>query len=264
MEESGFLPHSHKIGLWTHLDFHLEFHGDRIIFANVSVRDVKPHSLDGLRPDEFLGLTHTYSVRWSETSVERRSDRRRGDDGFFPRTLEIHWLSIINSMVLVFLLVGFVAVILMRVLRNDLARYNLDEETTSAGSGDDFDQSDNGWKIIHTDVFRFPPYRGLLCAVLGVGAQFLALGTGIIVMALLGMFNVHRHGAINSAAILLYALTCCISGYVSSHFYRQIGGERWVWNIILTTSLFSGMTACFLVGQFRNLEHIVEPELESK
>ncbi|XP_016061353.1 PREDICTED: transmembrane 9 superfamily member 1 isoform X2 [Miniopterus natalensis] len=177
MEESGFLPHSHKIGLWTHLDFHLEFHGDRIIFANVSVRDVKPHSLDGLRPDEFLGLTHTYSVRWSETSVEHRSDRRRGDDGFFPRTLEIHWLSIINSMVLVFLLVGFVAVILMRVLRNDLARYNLDEETTSAGSGDDFDQGDNGWKIIHTDVFRFPPYRGLLCAVLGVGAQFLALGT---------------------------------------------------------------------------------------
>ncbi|XP_023083060.1 transmembrane 9 superfamily member 1 isoform X2 [Piliocolobus tephrosceles] len=178
MEESGFLPHSHKIGLWTHLDFHLEFHGDRIIFANVSVRDVKPHSLDGLRPDEFLGLTHTYSVRWSETSVERRSDRRRGDDGgFFPRTLEIHWLSIINSMVLVFLLVGFVAVILMRVLRNDLARYNLDEESTSAGSGDDFDQGDNGWKIIHTDVFRFPPFRGLLCAVLGVGAQFLALGT---------------------------------------------------------------------------------------
>ena len=83
-------------------------------------------------------------------------------------------------------------------------------------------------------------------------------------MALLGMFNVHRHGAINSAAILLYALTCCISGYVSSHFYRQIGGERWVWNIILTTSLFSGMTACFLVGQLRNLEHIVEPEIESK
>ncbi|XP_074150438.1 transmembrane 9 superfamily member 1 [Sminthopsis crassicaudata] len=240
MEESGFLPHSHKIGLWTHLDFHLEFHGDRIVFANVSVRDVKPHSLDVVRPEEPLDLTHTYSVHWSETSAERRGDRHHGDDGgFFPRTLEIHWLSIINSMVLVFLLVGFVAVILMRVLRNDLARYNLDEEPNSGSSTDDFDQGDNGWKIIHTDVFRFPPCRGLLCAVLGVGAQFLALGTGIIVMALLGMFNVHRHGAINSAAILLYALTCCISGYVSSHFYRQIGGERWVWNIILTTSLFS-------------------------
>ncbi|XP_007065454.3 transmembrane 9 superfamily member 1 [Chelonia mydas] len=241
MEESGFLPHSHKIGLWTHLDFHLEWNGDRIIYANVSVRDVKPHSLDDVRGPGPLSLTHTYSVRWSETASERRGERRgRGDDGgFFPHTLEIHWLSIINSMVLVFLLVGFVVVILMRVLKNDLARYNLDEEASSSSSGDDFDQGDNGWKIIHTDVFRFPPCRSLLCAVLGVGSQFLALGTGIIAMALLGMFNVHRHGAINSAAILLYALTCCISGYVSSNFYRQVGGERWVWNIVLTTSLFS-------------------------
>ncbi|XP_072833179.2 transmembrane 9 superfamily member 1 isoform X1 [Pogona vitticeps] len=240
MEESGFLPHSHKIGLWTHLDFHLEWNGDRIIHANVSVRNVKPTSLDDVR--SVVPITHTYSVRWSETTSERRGEHRGGrggDDGFFPHTLEIHWLSIINSMVLVFLLVGFVVVILMRVLKNDLARYNLDEEASSSSSGDDFDQGDNGWKIIHTDVFRFPPCRSLLCAVLGVGSQFLALGTGIIVMALLGMFNVHRHGAINSAAILLYALTCCISGYVSSNFYRQIGGERWVWNILLTTSLFS-------------------------
>ena len=39
------------------------------------MRDVKPHSLDGLWPDEFLGLTHTCSVHWSETSGERWSDR---------------------------------------------------------------------------------------------------------------------------------------------------------------------------------------------
>ncbi|XP_029436885.1 transmembrane 9 superfamily member 1 [Rhinatrema bivittatum] len=233
MEESGFLPHTHKVGLWAHLDFNVDYSGDRIIFANVSVQDVKPFSLDDAR--ETLSLTHTYSVRWFETSVsyERRGDRLR-DASFFPKTLEIHWLSIINSLVLVFLLTGFVVIILMRVLKSDLARYNLDED-----AGEDFDQGDNGWKIIHTDVFRFPPYKSLLCAVLGVGTQFLALGTGIIAMALLGMFNVHRHGAINSAAILLYALTCCISGYVSSKFYRKIGGERWAWNIILTTSLFS-------------------------
>ncbi|XP_063769723.1 transmembrane 9 superfamily member 1 [Pseudophryne corroboree] len=233
MEESGFLPHTHKIGLWSHLDFNIEYNEDRIIFANVSVRDVKPFSLDDVA--EPLSLTHTYSVRWFPTTVtyERRGDRLR-DSSFFPKSLEIHWLSIINSMVLVFLLLGFVVIILMRVLKSDMARYNLDEEGT-----DDMEQGDNGWKIIHTDVFRFPPYRSLLCAILGVGSQFLALGTGIIVMVLLGLFNVHRHGAINSAAILLYALTCCVSGYVSSNFYRQMGGDRWVWNIVLTTSLFS-------------------------
>lgn len=70
-------------------------------------------------------------------------------------------------------------------------------------------------------------------------------------MALLGMFNVHRHGAINSAAIVLYALTSCVSGYVSCCFYTQINGQRWVWNIILTSSLFSGehldMKLCFSI-----------------
>eukprot|EP00061_Rhincodon_typus_P010696 g35189.t1 len=172
LEESGFLPHTHKIGLWTHLDFHVEFNGDRVIYANVSVRDVKPFSLDELRAP--VSMAHTYSVYWHETSFpyERRGERLR-DSSFFPRTLEIHWLSIINSMVLVFLLTGFVVIILMRVLRNDFARYNLEEEAAA----DDFDQADNGWKIVHTDVFRFPPHKSLLCSVLGVGTQFLALGT---------------------------------------------------------------------------------------
>ncbi|XP_041092632.1 transmembrane 9 superfamily member 1 [Polyodon spathula] len=233
MEESGFLPHSHKIGLWTHLDFNIEYNGDHVIFANVSVKDVKPQQLDGA--GGALSVTHSYSVRWYESALpaERRAERLR-DFSFFPKTLEIHWLSIINSLVLVVLLLGFVIIILMRVLKNDFARYNIEED-----GHDDLDQGDNGWKIIHTDVFRFPPYKSLLCSVLGVGTQFLTLGTGIIVMALLGMFNVHRHGAINSAAILLYALTCCVSGFVSSSFYRKIGGERWAWNIVLTTSLFS-------------------------
>lgn len=233
IEESGFLPHSHKVGLWTHLDFNIEYNGESVIFANVSVKDVKPVPLEGA---PGLTVTHTYSVRWFETPLThaRRGERLR-DYSFFPKTLEIHWLSIINSLVLVVLLLGFVIIILMRVLKNDFARYNVEEE----GGCDDLDQGDNGWKIIHTDVFRFPPCKSLLCAVLGVGAQFLTLATGIIVMALFGMFNVHHHGSINSAAIVLYALTSCVSGYVSCSFYTQIGGHRWVWNIILTSSLFS-------------------------
>ena len=44
---------------------------------------------------------------------------------------------------------------------------------------------------------------------LGVGTHFLAISAGVLVMAIMGMFNVHRHGAINTAGILLYALTSC-------------------------------------------------------
>ena len=33
------------------------------------------------------------------------------------------------------------------------------------------DQEETGWKYIHGDVFRFPPYRSLFCAFVGTGFQ---------------------------------------------------------------------------------------------
>jgi len=49
-----------------------------------------------------------------------------------------------------------------RVLKSDFARYNVDEEDS-----EELDQEENGWKIIHSDVFRYPPYKNLFCAILG-------------------------------------------------------------------------------------------------
>ena len=49
-----------------------------------------------------------------------------------------------------------------------------------------------------------------------------------------------RHHAMNSASILLYALTSFVAGFVSANFYRKINGENWVWNVVLTGSLFAG------------------------
>lgn len=112
-----------QVGLWTHLDFNIEYNGESVIFANVSVKDVKPVPLEEGAGGGGLTITHTYSVRWFESSLphSRRGERLR-DYSFFPKTLEIHWLSIINSLVLVVLLLGFVIIILMRVLKNDFAR----------------------------------------------------------------------------------------------------------------------------------------------
>ncbi|XP_064652360.1 transmembrane 9 superfamily member 1-like [Lineus longissimus] len=233
LEESGFLPHSHKVHLWSHLHFNIEYNNDQVIFANVSTREQAPLSLDGVTgPFE---ITFTYSIKWIPTTMPfAQRGKRLRDNSFFPKTLEIHWLSIFNSMVLVFLLMGFVTIILTRILKNDFARYNLDEEES-----DDLDQDENGWKIIHTDVFRFPPQKSLFCAILGCGSQFISIATGILLMALLGMFNVHRHGSINTASIILYALTSGLSGYISANMYRKMGGDNWVWNINLTSCLFA-------------------------
>ncbi|XP_046560989.1 transmembrane 9 superfamily member 1-like [Haliotis rubra] len=244
LEEGGFLPHNHKIYLWAHLHFNVEYNGENVIYANVSTKEQPPVSLDSVTTP--FEVAFTYSVKWHMTNLkyEERGKRLR-DNSFFPKTLEIHWLSVINSIVLVFLLIGFVVIILTRVLKSDFARYNLDEDDS-----EDLDQDDNGWKIIQTDVFRFPAAKNLFCAILGVGSQFLCLAAGILMMALMGMFNVHRHGAINSAAIVLYAFTSCISGYVSTNFYKRMGGDNWVWIINLTSALFA--FPFFIVWSFIN------------
>lgn len=72
---------------------------------------------------------------------------------FLPQHLEIHWFSIINSCVTVLLLTGFLATILMRVLKNDFVKYTREEDSAE-------EQEEMGWKYVHGDVFRFPPlYR---------------------------------------------------------------------------------------------------------
>ena len=45
------------------------------------------------------------------------------ENRFLPASFEIHWLSIINSIVLVLLLTAFLVIIFIRVLKDDLSRY---------------------------------------------------------------------------------------------------------------------------------------------
>ena len=76
------------------------------------------------------------------------------------------------------------------------------------------------------------------------------MAVGIIGMALCGMFNVHRHGSMNSAAIFLYALASIIAGYVSASNYRMMGGNKWVSNINATTMLFAGKIRISITQSF--------------
>jgi transmembrane 9 superfamily protein 1 len=232
LEEGSFLPHKHEVGIWNHLLFTIQYNGDKIISANVSSKGFKPFDITNQMAP--LEITYSYAAKWVETKIPY-TDREKLLETFFPKELEIHWLSVVNSIILVVLLIGFVVLILTRILKNDFARYNY----TSVEESDNFEQDDFGWKIIHGDVFRFPSAKSLLSSILGVGSQFLSLSFIILVMAMLGMFNVHRHHAMNSAAILLYAFTSGVAGFVSGKFYSQIGGTNWVWNIVLTASLFA-------------------------
>ena len=59
-------------------------------------------------------------------------------------------------------------------------------------------------------------------------------------ICLLSLLVLFSHHAMNSAGILLYAFTSCVAGYVSARLYRKMNGDNWVWNVILTASMFAG------------------------
>ena len=72
----------------------------------------------------------SYSVEWVEETLQWKDRMTRyADSRFLPGSFEIHWLSIINSFVLVLLLTAFLTIILLRVLKNDFSRYmELDDD----------------------------------------------------------------------------------------------------------------------------------------
>jgi len=220
--------------LFTHVHFEIAFHNERVIEINVSTDPTQTVDISedqgangGTVPVEF-----TYSVKWKSTAVsfERRMDKY-SRHGFLPHHLEIHWFSIINSCITVLLLTGFLATILMRVLKNDFVKYTREEEE---------EQEESGWKNIHGDVFRFPPSKTLFCAFVGSGTQLFFLTLAIFSLACIGVFYPYSRGAMYTAMIVLYALTACISGYVSAAYYKQFEGENWVRNILLTCFVFCG------------------------
>jgi Endomembrane protein 70 len=78
-----------------------------------------------------MHIQFSYSVEWYEEPNLLWKNRmtRYAESRFLPSSFEIHWLSIINSFVLVLLLTAFLTIILLRVLKNDFSRFmELDDD----------------------------------------------------------------------------------------------------------------------------------------
>ncbi|KAH9306407.1 hypothetical protein KI387_010811, partial [Taxus chinensis] len=57
---------------------------------------------------------------------------------------QMHGFSIMNSLIIVLFLTGFVAKIMMRTLYGDISKYNQSETWDEA-------QEETGWKLVHGD-----------------------------------------------------------------------------------------------------------------
>ncbi|KAK8688830.1 hypothetical protein V6N13_087568 [Hibiscus sabdariffa] len=230
----------YKYYLFKHLVFEILYNKDRVIEITVQS---DPNAVVDLTGDEPVDVDFMYTVKWKETNTpfEKRMEKYSMSSSL-PHHLEIHWFSIINSCVTVLLLTGFLATILMRVLKNDFIKYAHDEESAD-------EDEETGWKYIHGDVFRYPQHKSLFAAALGSGTQLFTLTIFIFILALVGVFYPYNRGALFTALVVIYALTSGIAGYTAASFYCQLEGTNWVRNLLLTGSLFCGplfVTFCFL------------------
>lgn len=174
--------------LFNHVDFEISYHdgskeewgssfledGGRIVYAQVEIKsdregackqDAKPLEIPGdmsFMPDK-MAIKYTYSASYVTKNNVKWASRWDYILDTMPNP-KIQWFSILNSLVIVLFLSGMVAMILLRTVHKDLAKYN------SAQNGDDVEE-EYGWKLVHGDVFR-PPTKGLLLTVfLGSGCQ---------------------------------------------------------------------------------------------
>lgn len=196
----------------------------------------------GREPQPASGkVLFTYDVHWVENlelQWASRWDIYLSMDNAIPA--KVHWLSIANSLVIVFVLSAMVVAILLKNLRQDLARYN--RVATDEDKADDLEEK--GWKLVHADVFRPPSYSPLLLsACCGTGAQLLCMTFWTIVFSGMGFLSPARRGALLMAELLFFVLMGSVNGYVTARLYKTFKGKAWQYATVCTALGFPGL--CF-------------------
>jgi len=197
---------------------------------------------EGREPQPASGdVLFTYDVTWVENTElhwASRWDIYLSMDNAIPA--KVHWLSIANSLVIVIVLSAMVVAILLRNLRQDLARYN--RVATDEEKQDDLEEK--GWKLVHADIFRPPTYSPLLLSVCcGTGAQLLCMAFWTIFFSAMGFLSPARRGALLMAELIFFVLMGSVNGYVTARLYKTFKGKAWQYATLCTALGFPGL--CF-------------------
>jgi transmembrane 9 superfamily member 1 len=231
--------------IWKHLHFVIEYNDEDVIMASVDTAKSQLFNLDDIK--HGVPIRFTYDVTWKKSDVTYNNRMHRIEQvRFFPVAYEIRWNAVRNSLVIILIVMLFILVLIRRVLSRDFARYNREEFGLG---GEDGSSVDDGWKLVHGDVFRPPERLSFFCAVVGLGAQFLFMGS-VLTLLLSWSIQPERHAIFSASFIFAYFFTQCVAGLVSTKLYCQLEGKFWVKNANLTSILFS--CPLFFVWSFIN------------
>ncbi|XP_010912180.2 transmembrane 9 superfamily member 8 [Elaeis guineensis] len=180
---------------------------------------------------EAKEIVLTYDVAFEESEVKWAS---RWDTYLLMTDDQIHWFSIVNSLMIVLFLSGMVAMIMLRTLYRDISKYNQLETQEEA-------QEETGWKLVHGDVFRPPAKSDLLCVYVGTGVQFFGMLLVTMMFAVLGFLSPSNRGGLMTAMLLLWVFMGLFAGYSSARLYKMFKGTEWKKITLRTAFMFPGI-----------------------
>ncbi|KAJ9629840.1 hypothetical protein H2203_002221 [Taxawa tesnikishii (nom. ined.)] len=242
-----------------------------------------PEDFDDGDDSATLTIPYTYSVYFREE--EKIEWGNRWDLYFVNQedSSKIHWLAIVNSLIISGVLTAATAVVFARTIHGDIKNYKeggLEEgklkrskgirsPRKSAEKGTLLEQPDGdadaevssddepieditGWKLVHGDVFRPPPYGGILAPLVGSGMQLVLMATGLVLLSCFGILNPSFRGGFVSVGVALFLVAGLFSGYFSARVYKTFGGQLWQKNCVVTATLFPGLlfTTVFILNLF--------------
>lgn len=209
-----------------------------------------PNGVPHMQPDlirqpqivaEGESILYTYDVIFIESPVPwaSRWDLYLTEDHVVPA--QVHWYSIINSILIVLFLSVILISILVRSLKRDIGRYNATAASmTDEEKEEELDES--GWKLIHADVFRPPLQNTMLFSVFcGTGVQLTISTMASILFSALGFLNPARRGSLLMGVLIFYILCGAAAGYVSARLYKCFRGRHWQICTVLTAVAFPGL-----------------------
>lgn len=269
----------HRDGLGCPQDVHGESDGFELyIPQNTTYLESKyPDSSylpeeDDVDDGSTLSIPYSYSVYFREEDKIEWSKRW---ELYFNNQGEgstIHWLAIVNSLVIGGLLTAVVIVILSRTVFGDAKGIVKDgsseegiiklkskksksapksprmgekgpsglleqegdaQKDPNLSSDDEFVEDITGWKLLHGDVFRPPRHAGLLAPLIGSGTQLVFMTTGLLVLGSLGILNPSFRGGFVSVGMGLFVFAGVFSGYFSARAYKTLGGSNWRNNTLM-------------------------------
>lgn len=173
-------------------------------------------------------VTWSYSIKWEESEIEWST---RWDVYMRATKAEnrIHWFSIVNSLLIVLLLTAVIAIILIRALRRDFARYN-DPESLEE------EREETGWKLVHGDVFRKPDGAGLLAVYVGTGMQLVLMCAVTLGVACAGFMAPGNRRVLGTTLLFLFVLLGSYSGYTTARLAKMFKMKSW--KIVFAVALY--------------------------